>query len=70
MVINKHRERAIVLQVCDITTSIIFIIASNTCERTIVQHIACNGRESETLIAWHVHRDFIASKGFHMFNII
>jgi hypothetical protein len=43
MVIDKHREIAIVLQVCDNATSIITIIASNTCERAIAQHTACNG---------------------------
>jgi hypothetical protein len=69
-VFNKHREKSIIHQVCQNKTSIIIIIASKACERAIFQHTACNGRESETLIAWHVHRDFIASKGFHMFNII
>jgi hypothetical protein len=43
LVVNKPRERAIVQQGCH-NTSIIVIIASNTWERAIVQHIACNRR--------------------------
>jgi hypothetical protein len=41
LVVDKPRERAIVRQGCD-NQSIIVIIASNTWERAIVQHIACN----------------------------
>jgi hypothetical protein len=43
LVVDKPRERAIVRQGCH-NKSIIVIIASNTWERAIVQHIACNRR--------------------------
>jgi hypothetical protein len=43
LVVDKPKERAIVRQGCH-NTSIIVIIASNTWEREIVQHIACNRR--------------------------
>jgi hypothetical protein len=50
LVVDKPMERAIIRQGCH-NTSIIVIIAGNTWERAIVQHIACNRRKSETLIA-------------------
>jgi hypothetical protein len=43
LVVDKPRERAFLQQGCH-NTSIIVIIASNTWERAIVQHIACNRR--------------------------
>jgi hypothetical protein len=52
IVVDNPMERASVHQGCH-NTSISIIIASNTWERAIVQHIASNRRESETLIAWH-----------------
>jgi hypothetical protein len=67
MVVDKPRERAIVHQGCHNTRiSIIIFIASNTWERAIVRHIASNGIEIETLIAWH--GDIIISNYFHMIN--
>jgi hypothetical protein len=43
LIVNKPRKRAIVRQGGH-NTSIIVIIASNTWERAIFQHIACNRR--------------------------
>jgi hypothetical protein len=43
LIVDKPRERAIVWQGCH-NQSIIVIIASNTWEIAIVQHIACNRR--------------------------
>jgi hypothetical protein len=54
-VVDKPRERAIVRQGCH-NQSIIVIIASNTWERAIVQHIGCiNGRVLQAWGTKHVH---------------
>jgi hypothetical protein len=66
IVVDKHRERAIVHQVCH-NASIYSTIAIQASERTIVQHIGCNhGRKNEAYIVWHVYGNIITSKGFHM----
>jgi hypothetical protein len=62
MVVDKHRERAIVHQICHTTTSICIFIASKTFERAIVRHIASNERINKIPIAWHVYGNSITIK--------